>query len=187
MVNNEAYDHVVEDGLTVFQDLVAAYFAGVITLLMLRSQFTEALKIYFVNLMILGLDGREPSAADIDFVNGKITEHLALLDVFLADLAIGAISEKRALWRAGLYATDREAYIFYTVPNSIASLMPGLPGEVCLGNGLCHCELDVQYDDEGNASVYWIVNPESESCSVCLDMESQSPFLFSREELASNG
>jgi len=133
---------------------------------------------------VLGSEGREPTQHDLEFLNNKIDEHKTLLVGFMAGLAAGEITENRALWRAGLYATDRSAYIFYTLPYSVTQLMPGLPGEICLGNGLCGCYLDVQFDDEGNAAVYWVVDPLKESCEVCLSMEAQSPFVFSREELA---
>jgi hypothetical protein len=182
-LNEAGYDEVVEDGLETFQNLIADYYAGLITLAVLKDRFNEGIRLHFIQLMTLGLEGREPSQQDIDFVNGKIKEHTELLDVFMADLAAGAISENRALWRAGLYATDREAYVFYTVPFAVVSLMEGLPGEVCSGNGLCGCGLEVTFDAEGNASVEWIINPAKESCEACLDMASRSPFLFSREEL----
>jgi hypothetical protein len=182
-VNEEEYDSAVEDGLKTFQDLMAAYFAGLITLSILNLRFKEAIEIHFMRLMVLGLDGKAPTQQDLDFVQGKIDQHTVLFDVFLTDLANKDISENRALWRAGLYATDREAYIFYTVPNAVVSLMEGLPGEICLGNGLCGCHLDVQFDTEGNATVNWIVDPIKESCEVCLGMQARSPFTFSREEI----
>jgi hypothetical protein len=187
-IDNDAYYAAVEDGLTVFQDLIRDYFAGLITLTVLKKKFNEALELYFVELMTLGLDGKDPTQIDVDFVNGKIKEHSGLFDIFLADLAEGKLSENRALWRAGLYATDREAYIFYTVPNAIAALMEGLPGEICYGNGLCGCSLDVQFDNEGNATVFWIIDPQKESCEACLDMAGRSPFYFTRAEIeAVNG
>jgi len=186
-VDEEGYDKTVEDGLITFQNLIAAYFAGLITLAILRQKFEQAIEYYFVELMVLGLEGREPTQMDLDFVNGKIKEHTELFDVFLADLAAGEISENRALWRAGLYATDREAYIFYTVPNAVVQLMEGLPGQICYGNGLCGCSLDVTFDTEGNASVEWIINPEKESCEACLDMASRSPFYFTRDQIEAVG
>lgn len=184
-VDEDGYDSIVEEGLEIFQSLMVAYFAGLITLSVLRQRFNQAIEIYFIQLMVLGLEGREPTQRDIDFAHGKITEHTALFEVFLADLADGKISENRALWRAGLYATDREAYIYYTVPNAVAALMPGLPGAICYGNGLCGCHLDVQFDAQGNATVYWIINPEKESCAACLEMRDRSPFVFTRQELES--
>lgn len=186
-VDEEGYDTIVEDGLKTFQEMVAAYFAGLITLSVLRDRFEQGLEIYFVRLMLLGIGGRDPTPQDMEFLNNKIDEHKRLLDGFLADLAAGKISENRALWRAGLYATDRGAYIFYTVPGAVAALMPGLPGEICLGNGLCGCYLDVQTDDEGNVAVYWVVDPQKESCEVCLGMAAQSPFTFSREDIENFG
>lgn len=184
-VDEEGYDSVVADGLSTFQKLVGMYFAGLITLSVLRQRFEQAIELYFVRLMLLGIGGREPTARDLEFLNNKIDEHKLLLNTFLAELAVGEISENRALWRAGLYATDREAYIYYTIPDAIALLMPGLPGEICLGNGLCGCYLDVQFDTEGNAAVYWVVDPQKESCEVCLSMAAQSPFTFSAEDLLS--
>lgn len=182
-VDEAGYDAVVEDGLNTFQDLIALYLAGRITLTVLRSRFEESLEIYFTQLMVLGIGDRPPTAQELAFLNKKIDDHVILLDGFMADLAAGKMSEARALWRAGLYATDREAYIYYTVPSAVVALMPGLPGEICLGNGLCGCHLDVQFDDDGNAYVYWIVDPQKESCEVCLGMEAQSPFFFSQEDL----
>lgn len=185
--NEEEYDRAVEDGLITFQNLVKAYFAGLITIAILRQRFRTALEYYFVSLMVLGLEGKEPTQMDLDFVNGKISEHSELLDVFLADIAAGKITENRALWRAALYATDREAYIFFTVPNAVVQLMEGLPGEICYGDGLCGCSLDVTFDSAGNARVDWIIDPQKESCEACLDMASRSPFFFSREEIESVG
>lgn len=184
-VDEDGYDSIVEDGLKTFQDLIALYFAGRITLSVLRQRFQEALRLYFTRLMLLGLGDREPTEQDLEFLNKKIEEHNRLLEGFLATLAVGGISEARALWRAGLYATDREAYIYYTVPTTVALLMPGMPGEICLGNGLCGCHLDVQFDGEGNVSVYWIVDPQKESCEVCLSMAANSPFVFTQEEILS--
>lgn len=187
-VDEEGYDAVVQDGMSTFQNLITAYFAGLITLSVLRQNFNTALEFFFVELMVLGIGNREPTPQDVEFVNNKIQEHSLLFEAFLADLAAGRISEQRALWRAGMYATDREAYIYYTVPNAIVNLMEGLPGEICYGNGLCGCYLDVQFDTEGNATVYWIIDPQKESCEACLDMAGRSPFYFSRADIeAANG
>lgn len=182
-IDEDAYDNAVEDGLKTFQDLITAYFAGLITLAVLKSKFNDAIELYFMELMVLGLGDTEPTQQDLDFVNGKISEHSELFDVFLADLAAGELTENRALWRAGLYATQRELYIYYTVPNAIAVLMPGLPGQVCYGQNLCGCWLDVAFDSEGNATVYWNINPEKESCEACLAMGANSPYYFTREQI----
>lgn len=185
-VDEVEYDRIVEDGLITFQNLMNAYFNGLITLSILDQRFKEAIELHFLRLMTLGLAGRSPSQRDLEYLNANVRKHHALFDVFKDDLSSGTVSEQRALWRAGLYATDREAYIFYTVPNAVVALMEGLPGEICYGNGLCGCHLDVQFDNEGNAYVYWFINPEKESCAACLDMESRSPFIFTREEIEAN-
>jgi hypothetical protein len=184
-IDENEYDATVEDGLNTFQELVELYLLGQITLSVLRARFQEALRLHYTRLMVLHIGQRDPTDAEVDFLNTKLEAQEILLEGFLADLAAGAISPNRALWRAGMYAPARDVYIGFSVPMAVVALMPGLPGEICLGQNLCGCWLDVEMDDEGNVYVYWMVDPLKESCIVCLDMESQNPFVFSAEEVAS--
>lgn len=182
----DEYDQAVEDGLKTFQDLVALYLAGRITIAVLRGQFREALRLHFTRLMILALNGSDPTVAQLAELNRRIDAQYLLLEAFLADLAVGAMSPKRALWRAGMYAPSRGTYVNFTLPQAVATAMQGrvgLPGDICLGDGLCGCSLDISFDLEGNATVYWVVDPIKEHCEVCLNAAAGNPYYFTVEEL----
>jgi hypothetical protein len=172
-----AYDKAVEEAHLTFQELVELYLLGRITLSLLRTRFGRALRGHYTTLMLLGLEGREPTESDLAELNNRLQNENRLLDDFMLDLEAGTITGARALWRAGMYAPARGTFIYYTVPQRVAEQMPGLPGDICLGNGLCGCVLDV-IEDDGTLFVYWVVNPEKEHCEVCLFMESSSPFIF---------
>lgn len=184
-VDEEGYDEAVDEALFTFQELVELYLIGEITLSVLRARFQEALRWHYTRLMVLALGDVDPSEAQLGFLNRKLAAQEVLLEGFLADMAVGAMSPDRALWRAGLYATARDTYIAFTVPMAVVALMPGLPGEICYGQNLCGCHLEVEVDDKGNVAVYWIINPLKESCEACLGMEAASPFVFTAEEVAS--
>lgn len=182
---DDEYEEAVDDGLNTCQALVAAYLAGMITLALLRSRFREALRLHYTRLMILALQGEEPTEGQLAELDRRISVEHVLLEGFLADLAVGEITKNRALWRAGMYAPARGLFSYFSVPQAIADLMPGLPGDVCLGNGLCGCWLEYEIDSDGTAWVWWRVNPAKEHCEVCLEYEMNNPYIFFAEELAS--
>ena len=180
------YDKAVEDALKTFQDLVALYLAGRITIDILRGRFREAINIHLVRLMLLALGKKDPTEAQIDELNRRVQAQFLLLEGFLLDLSLKTMSPKRALWRAGMYAPDRGTFVNFTLPQDVASAMQarvGLPGDICLGDGLCGCSLDIEIDSQGNATVYWIVDPIKEHCVVCLEAQANGPYYFSAEEL----
>jgi hypothetical protein len=183
-VNERDYDKTVEDGIENFQDLIQMFFAGAITIAILRGLFQGALRLHYTRLMLAALGDKDPTEGQLNELNRRLQAQYLLFEGFLVDLAVGSMSEKRALWRAGMYAPDRGTFIYFSIPEAVAKLMPGLPGDICLGDGLCGCYLDYSEDIEGNVSVYWVVDPIKEHCEVCLDMQSKSPFFFTREELA---
>ena len=178
----DEYDKEVIRSMSIFQDFVLAYFAGAITIEAFRSGFEEALRKHYYELMILGLGGEEPLPGQLDFLGSRIGQELIYLDGFVNDLPKMTI--ERAKWRAGLYAFARSTYIGFTIPLEIVSLMPVLPGDDCLGGDLCHCSLNVEVGDDGTHYVYWVLDPASESCEVCIAHSAESPFVFSAEEVA---
>lgn len=183
-MSEEAYDRAVEQGMNDFQDLVELFFAGAITIAILRGMYRDALRLHYTRLMIAALGTEDPSEAQLDELNRRLSAQEILLEGFLVDLATGAMTKPRALWRAGMYAPDRGTYVYFSIPDAVYRLMPGLPGDICLGDGLCGCHLEITVDNEGTAFVYWVVDPIKEHCHVCLEMQGRSPFVFTAEELA---
>lgn len=177
----EDYETEVEDGLGLFQDLVEAYLVGAITLAILRSRFRSAVEDHYTRIMLIALSGREPTERQLAELNRRIEQEMNFLDNFVADLESGTISADRAMWRASMYAPARGAFVYFSLPDAVADLMPGLPGDVCLGDGLCGCRLEYYQDDEGNIVVEWIVDQQKEHCAVCLEYESNSPYIFTPE------
>lgn len=180
----DEYEEAVEEGSAAFQKLVLLFYAGTITLLEFESRFKQTLQDHYLRMMILGLgDSREPTERDLAWLQGRIEREYEYLDGFIAELRSGKYSEKKALWRAGMYGFARAAYVNFTVPADVASLMPSLPGDLCYGGSLCGCSLQVEHDSDGNAYVYWLLDPVKESCPACIALAVDSPYIFTREEL----
>lgn len=187
MIDEDSYDAAVEDATITFQQLVKDFLAGLIVLAVLRARFREALQLHYVRVMTIALNGIDPTTSQLAALDTRLAVEYTLLDGFLQDLSDGLMSESRAVWRAGLYAFNRETAVYFSVDEAVAILMEssvGLPGDICYGNGLCGCHLEVTTDSDGNAAVYWVVNPEKEHCEACLAAEAGSPYLFTAEELA---
>lgn len=179
----EEYDRVTGRASEDFQHLVELYFLGRLTLSQFNSSFRERLKQHYAEILLLDMN-RESTEEDIQYVNNKLDDQFAYLDSFVDDLGSGRITQQRALWRAGLYAFPRSVFVAGSVPPEIVELMGVLPGDDCLGNGLCGCSLQVEYDSEGAAYVYWVVDPLKEHCLICLGHATESPYVFSAEEVA---
>lgn len=183
--DDKKYDQFTEDAALDFQHLLELYFAGEITLDVFQSTFQDKLKEHYTKLMLLGLAGkREVSEEDLVYLNSKLDEQFKYLDGFVEDLREGRMTQQRALWRAGRYGFPRAAFINYTVPKDIVELMGVLPGDDCLGDGLCGCSLEVEFDSDGTAYVYWVLDPMKESCAVCIAHAVESPYIFTAEEVA---
>lgn len=178
----DEYEQEVEDSLLTFQNLVAAYLAGAIVLSVFRSRFRQAIKDHFTAVMIIALEGRDPTPGQLAELNRRIELEYEYFSGFLEDLRDGVISPERALWRAAMYSPTRGTYAYFSLPDVVANLMPGLPGDVCLGDGLCGCRLEYYQDDEGNVIVEWIVDPQKEHCEVCLQYE--GTYIFTPEDIA---
>jgi len=178
--DDEDYDRIAEEDSEFFKSLVTAYFAGRLTKSAFESTFKESISTHFVRLMDSAL-GRDPTQKELDMLNRFLTRETQYFDGFMRD--IEGMTEGRAAWRAGLYGYSRHVYTAYTIPIDVVELMPYLPGEDCLGGDLCHCSLDVQYNSDGDALVYWQLDPGSESCEVCITHALESPFVFVAAEL----
>lgn len=183
---DDEYDRLTETAALDFQHLVELYFAGKMTLRVFNTTFRQQLKDHYARILVLDMQ-RDPTPEDEAYVNEKLDQQFAYLDGFVEDLRNGRITQQRALWRAGLYAFPRSVFIAGSVPPEIVELMHTLPGDDCLGNGLCGCQLQVEFDAEGAAYVYWVVDPLKEHCLVCLGHAAESPYIFSAEEVAGVG
>lgn len=182
-VDDEQYDDIVAEGAGTFQDLVELFLVGAITAAVLRSRFRDALRLHYIRLMLAAKGDVPPTAADYAELERRLAIEYALLDNFINDLIDGTMTDMRAMYRARMYAPARGAFIQYTLPADIIGLMPVIPGDDCLGDGLCHCHLSVEYSDDGTAFVYWVLDPASESCEVCIAHALESPFVFTAEAL----
>jgi len=179
------YDKLVEEGAKKLQQYVLSFMDGLITLSQLRQLMFDEMRIQYTQLVLLGIDegrGREFDDFDLDWLDGYLSRQEEYLDGFMRDLETDTSSRDRYLWRAGLYAAARPAYVHGTVPQEISLLMPVLPGDDCLGGSNCHCWLDVEEDDR-NYYVYWMLDPASESCPVCVAHSIESPFVFEKAEM----
>jgi len=174
------YDKLVEEGAKKLQQYVLSFMDGLITLSQLRQLMFDEMRIQYTQLVLLGIDegrGREFDDFDLDWLDGYLSRQEQYLDGFMRDLATDTSSKDRYLWRAGLYAAARPAYIHGTVPQDVSEMMPVLPGDDCYG--VCACWLDVE-EDEDNYYVYWMLNPHAESCPVCIAHAMESPFVFEK-------
>jgi len=127
---------------------------------------------------------REPTEADLAWIEARLVREFEYLDGFISDIETGNTSHQRALWRAGLYGFPRAAWVQFSIPEGISELMGVLPGDDCLGGSMCRCSLDVEFDVDGGAYVYWVLDPLAESCAVCIAHALESPYYFSPEEVA---
>lgn len=85
--------------------------------------------------------------------------------------------------RAAKYANAWTVYSRYSIPASLADLLPGLPGVDCLGGALCGCFL--VWAVAGDAvEVYWEINHFKEHCVLCADFNlTWSPYVVLFSEM----
>ena len=166
-----------------FQHLVELYFTGQITLNQFQTSFQEKMKEHYTAIMLLEMK-REPTEEDIKYLNDYLNEQMSYLDGFVEDLSNDRMTQQRALWRAGLYAFPRSVFVAGSIPPEITELMGVLPGDDCIGGMACGCSLQVEFDSDGTAYVYWVVDPLKEHCAVCLGHAAESPYVFSPEDVA---
>lgn len=174
------YDRLTEEGGKKFQQYVLSYLDGLITWQELRQLMRNEMRDQYIQLVLLGIEegsGRDFDDFDMDWLEAYLARQEEYLDGFMRDLQSGTSSRDRYLWRAGLYALARPAYIHGNVPQEVSLMMPVLPGDDCLGS--CHCWLDVEEDDYAYY-VYWVLDPVSESCPVCVAHALESPFIFEK-------
>lgn len=182
-VDEDAYENESEKAKRRFELIALAYIAGRLTLNQFNQQMRDGLQEHFTALMLLAMgSGRTPTTRDLELLNRFLQREYQFLDGFIADLEAGRMTDNRTVYRAGLYGYNRHTYVAYTVPTDIASLMPFLPGEDCLGDGLCGCHLEIEFDTDGTAYVTWVLDPAKESCEVCIGHTIESPFIFTREQ-----
>lgn len=180
----DEYDLLSENASELLQDLVALFYAGDILLDEFTTRFQDDLRQVYLRAMLLGRGDKEITEDDLVELQRRLDVQYAYLDDFVKDLRTGRYSEQKALWRAGLYGFPRGAFIYYSIPEDVAALMPFLPGDLCLGGpGLCKCHIEVSYDDEGTAFVDWVLDPVAEHCSPCIAASMESPFVFSARDL----
>lgn len=176
------YDKLAEEGAKKFQQYVLSYLEGLITIGELRRLMQNEMRDHYTQMVLLGVDeglGRDFDDFDLDWLEAYLARQDEYLDGFMQDLQSGTLSRDRYLWRAGLYALARPAYIHGTVPREISILMPVLPGDDCYG--VCRCWLDVEEDDYAYY-VHWVLDPAAESCPVCIAHALESPFVFDKAE-----
>jgi len=171
----DKYTLAALDAESAFKYLLGLYFLGRLTRGEFEDQFTSALEDHYGRLMLLGL-GRMPDAQELAWLNGRLrSEQDTFLSGFYADLDTG--SQARLLWRAGQYAWARDVYVRYTVPFDVATMMPFLPGEDCLGRDRCRCWLTVN-ETEDSYEVTWHLDSGSHNCEVCMAHAASSPYIF---------
>ena len=180
---DDEYDRVSERAALDLQHLVELYFTGKLTLNQFQSSFQEKLKEHYSVILMLDMN-RDITEEDINYLNKKLNETYDYLNGFVEDLSNDRITQQRALWRAGLYAFPRSVFVAGSIPPDIVELMGVLPGDDCLGGFQCKCSLQVEFDSDGTAYVYWVVDPLAEHCVVCLGHAAESPYVFSPEEVA---
>lgn len=170
----DEYDEVSDDASRAFILLVEAYLAGEIAREAFERNFRQTIYGYLIALANISIK-REFTDQEIALLEKFNEQQNAYFDGFLED--IDEMTPARAAWRAGLYGYSRHVYVAFSIPINIAELMPYLPGEDCLGGDLCHCSLEVQKDKD-KILVYWVLDPASESCEVCISHALESPYIF---------
>jgi hypothetical protein len=180
--DDHRYDRLTEEAFTRYQELVKQVMDGSISISEYRDIMHSELKTLYTGAMLLGIgEARQPTQADLEWLNKRLATQYDYLDGFIEDLR-GGYSEKKALWRAGLYAFPRAAYMNYKLEPEVAAIMPVLPGDDCLGGSLCKCSLQTEVDISGNIMVHWELDPVSEHCPVCVAHAVESPFVFTAED-----
>lgn len=184
--SDDEYEKLAEEGAAFFQDLVELYYDGEISLDELEERFQEGIRDHYTLIMLTAIAGkREVTEEDLAWVEARVARETEYLRGFIEDISTGRMTQQRALWRAGLYGYPRAAWVKFSLPEGIAELMGVLPGDDCLGGSLCGCSLDVEYDSDGGAYIYWVLDPMKESCAVCMAHAIESPYYFSPEEVLS--
>ena len=171
----DEYDEVSDDASKAFMLLVELYLAGEITKEAFDRDFRQTIYGYLIALANISIK-REFTDQEIALLEKFNDQQNEYFDGFLED--IDNMTPARATWRAGLYGYSRHVFTAFTIPFNVVELMPFLPGEDCLGGDLCHCSLEVQTDKEGKILVYWVLDPASESCEVCISHALESPYIF---------
>lgn len=178
------YDRLADEGAKKFQQYVLSYLEGLISLNELRRLMRDGMRDHYLQMVLLGkLEGGQDQGFDdfdLDWLEAYLARQEEYLDNFLLDLSSRTSSRDRYLWRAGLYALARPAYVLGTVPQEVVLNMPVLPGDDCLGGSNCHCWLDVEEDDYAYY-VHWVLDPTAESCPVCIAHAVESPYVFLKE------
>jgi hypothetical protein len=181
--DDHKYDQMTEKTFMRYQELARQVISGALSIAAYRDIMHGELKELYTGAMLLGLDGnREPSREDLTWLNKRLDAQYDYLDGFIEDMR-GGYSEKRAMWRAGLYAFPRAAYMNFKLEPDISAAMPVLPGDDCLGGSLCKCSLEVEVNSDGDVMVHWLLDPTSESCAVCVAHATESPFIFTVGDL----
>lgn len=177
------YDLIAEEYKAEFQRLVLAYLAGYISISEFGYSMREELLSLHLAMMRLGIgDSRDITEDDMAWLENRLGIQYEYLDGFMDDLYNNRASPDRFLWRVGLYAYPRSVFVNFSIPPGIGGLMPYLPGDDCLGGANCHCTLDVQYVED-EIHVYWLLDPMSHNCVVCIEHAAESPFVFNVEDL----
>ena len=176
------YDKACEDAGYYFQYLLELYYAGEIDIDEFDEKFKDGLEQHYARLMLLALgETREVTQEDLNFVQQRLEREYGFLDNFVEDIRTGRMTQHRALWRAGLYGWSRGTFVHFTLPSDAIDLMSILPGDDCAAGAGCRCHLEVEYD--GNSIyIYWVLDPLSESCPICIAHSIESPFVFNIEE-----
>ena len=182
----EEYEELCEEASQEFQEMLVAVLSGALSIREFSERFRDRLRIHFSDLMLLGLQGEEFTERHREILEQRLEREYEYFDGFEADireaLSSGVIYSDRLQWRSSLYGYARAPFIAGTIPVDITFMMPYLPGDDCLGGSLCRCHLEYDEDDE-NYLVYWVVDPASESCIICLGHEADSPYVFSKAEV----
>lgn len=161
-----------------FEELVLLLFAGTITLEQFRGEMQTGIQDYLIALMLLALGKDNPTDKDLAWLDEQVDKQYEYLEGFITALVAGMTVE-RAIWRARLYGWNRPTFVFFSLPYDVATLMPVLPGEDCLGGDRCRCHLEVE-EDAHTIYVYWVLDPAAESCEVCIAHAIESPYRFEK-------
>lgn len=173
----DGYSLAGMDAEQAFRYLMGLYLIDRLTRVEFEDQFSRALENHYGRLMLLAL-GRAPTPDELAWLNTRISqEQNQYLFRFFSDIQSGLYSDDRLLWRAGQYAWARDVYVRYTIPFDVATMMPVLPGEDCLGRSRCRCWLTVN-ETADSYEVTWHLDPGSHNCEICTAHAASSPYVF---------
>ena len=186
-VHENDYEEAGADAMQAFQLIMNQYYDGVVSIKQLETSLKNGIDRNLVRMMLLGIaNKRKPTSEDMDWIEERMDSEHKYLDSFINELKSGNISREAANWRVGLYAFPRSAFTRFQTDVDVADLMPVLPGDDCLGLSACRCSLEQEVVGD-EIHVNWMVDPASESCSVCLAHAMESPFIFTFEDLGRAG